>query len=262
MKCIIEQLNNRAECCFVYIDNVDQELKDLIYKNFLEIVQGKLEAERSNGEDKKESIKHATKYVSEKTGNTNRLGIIGELLFHSILRTEALSNKYSTLCPTIGYSDCFKGFYKGFDGCYLCDNSIWISEVKSMLKTTKLDEDNEGKVKEASKQIKNEVNDSNFDRWGRAKRQVNHQLHEIELNEKKIYELFSKSKRNSYNQMIGTLLICNDCEFDKAYILKYLDNLFHENINNQKILLICIRSYDYEIIIEFVEKEIGAENAK
>lgn len=246
-----------ASYCLVYIDDLDEELKDLIDKNFLEIVIGKLEAERVEKEDKEEiyeSICDAKKYISSKKCNTNRTGIVGELLFHSILRTEELSNKFLSLCPTIGYSDSYSQFYKGFDGCYYGDNRIWICEVKSKVESKTLDNDNKDKLIEASSQILKEVNDKENNRWLKAKKYVNLQ-HADAVD---IFKLFRNSKRNEYNQLVCSMLICKNGEFNKSYIEKYIETLIHYSVPNQKIFCICIRNYDYEKIIEYVEKEVGA----
>ena len=257
MKYEIKQIHERVECCLVYIDDVDAELKELIRNNFLEIVMGKRFAEREEDEEHSDSLKDAAKYIYQKSGDTNRAGIIGELIFHSVLRTENLSKKYLSACPTIGYSDCYQGFFKGFDGCYYYDNSVWIVEVKSKLKSSQLDDDNKSKSKEASQQIAAEAKDEKINRWEKAKKHVYMQLDEIEQNETKIFELLKKPNRQKYNLMLGTLLICENGNFNKEFIKKFLDELFHTDVADQKLLMVCIRSFDYEKIIEFVEREIG-----
>lgn len=257
MKHVIQQLNNSIECCFLYIDSIDGSLKELLKRNFLEIVSGKLEAERATDEEYNQSLRDAAKYIYQKKGDTNRVGIIGELLFHSILRVGELAKKYISLGPTIGYSDSYKQFYKGFDGCYYCNDQVWIVEVKSKIKSLNLDIDNKAKVKDASKQIKSEAEDEEINRWENAKKQVRQQLTEIEQEKFDIYKLLRKEYRNKYNQMIGTLLICSNSQFNKDFIIKYCNELFHENVENQKILLICMRSFDFEKIIKYIENEVG-----
>lgn len=259
MKYKIEQIDSHVECCFVYIDNVSSELKDLIHNNILEIVKGKLAVERVGGEhdeDYQESFQEAAKCIYKKIGPTNRIGVVGELLFHSLLRTDELSKKYLSSGPTIGYADSYAGMFKGFDGCYYDNESIWIAEVKSKLTISDLNEDNKKKAKEASRQIKNEANDTVNNRWQRAKEQVYFQLSKLEIDDSKIFKLLNKKNRRSYNQMIGTLLICNNCDFDKKYVKGYVDELFHKEVDRQKILMICIRSFDYDKIIDYIEKEM------
>ena len=174
-----------------------------------------------------------------------------------MLRVDELSQRYISVGPTIGYSDSYKTFYKGFDGCYYANNEIWIVEVKTKVKSESLDQDNKEKVKAASSQIKLETEDAEINRWERAKKQVRHQLTVIEQKEKDIFKILSKSHRASYNQMIGTLLICSDQFFNKDFISTYCNELIHENIGNQKIFLICMRSFDFEQIIKFIEHEVG-----
>lgn len=257
MKYNIIQINDSVECCLVYIDDLSKDLKNLIRSNLLEIVSGKLAAERAEGDDYKESLKDASKFIYKKETEKFRIGIVCELLFHSILRIKELSTKYTSTCPTIGYSDNYQSFYKGFDGCYYSDNSIWIVEVKSKLKSTNLDNDNKSKVKNASNQIKLEVKDEEINRWEKAKKQVYLQLSEIEQNETKIFELLNKPHRSSYHQMIGTLLICDDENFNEDFIKSYIHELHHDDVDDQKMLLVCIRSFDYEMIIDYIENEMA-----
>ncbi len=261
MKYEIESLNERVECCLVYIDDINKDLKDLIYNNFLEIVNGKKIAERITDDEKKESLADATKFIYMKKGANFRLGIVGELLFHSLMRTKELSSKYLSTCPTIGYADCYQAFFKGFDGCYYSDNSIWLVEIKSQLGTANLDSDNKNKLKIASEQIEVEANDPQINRWEKSKKYVYMQLSELEANSKNIFELLSKPSRSSYNQMLGTLIICDSCNFNKEFIKSYVEDLYHKNIPKQRILLMCVRSFDYEKIIEFVKTEIGVSHA-
>lgn len=257
MKYEIVNLHERVECCLAYIDDINKDLKDLIYNNFLEIVNGKKVAERITDDEIKESFADATKFIYMKEGINFRLGIVGELLFHSLMRTKELSSKYLSTSPTIGYSDCYQAFFKGFDGCYYSDESIWLVEIKSQHKVSNLDSDNKSKLKIASEQIKAEANDQKIDRWQKSKKYVCMQLSQIEADEKNIFKLLSKPSRLMYNQMLGTLLICKNCNFDKDFIKSYVQELFHNGIPEQRLLIMCIRSFDYEKIIEFIEKEIG-----
>lgn len=252
----LHKIDDNIDSCVLYINEISDDLSEFIMNNLLEIVSGKLEAERCDPENYKEALKDAAKFIYLKKADTNRVGIVGELLLHSVLRCDELKDRFISVGPTIGYSDSYKGFYKGFDGCYYSESSIWIVEVKSQVKTENLDNDNKTKVKEASGQIKVEVEDEKINRWEKAKKQVRQQLSEIEQDETKIFKLLSKKNRNSYNQMIGTLLICENTNFSIDYIRNYSKDLFHDNVSNQKIFLVCIRSFDFEQIINAIEKQV------
>ena len=99
--------------------------------------------------------------------------------------------KILSCCPTIGYSDTYQGFFKGFDGCYYSQNEIWITEVKSKEKSTDLDKDNRTKLIVAANQIEQEVNDEDINRWEKTKGYVHNQLTQDELNDTNIYKLLS-----------------------------------------------------------------------
>lgn len=260
MKYKIEKINDDVECCFLYIDEINKLLKELIINNLVEIVRGKLESERTSGtKEFEETFLEAAKFIYLKSTDDFRIGIIGELLFHALLRVDILKEKFISLCPTIGYSDAYGLFYTGFDGCYHSSDGLWISEVKAKLTVNNLDKDNRGKIKVASGQIKNEVSDTEINRWDKAKQFVRQQFNEVELEEKNIFNLLKKENRKNYNQLIGTLLICEKEEFSKDYIKIYCNSLQH--MKNQKIFLICMRSFDYELIIKFIEDEANKSYA-
>lgn len=257
----IEQINERIEVCFIYINQVDCQLKELIKSCFLEVVIGKQNVEQSENnddEEKMEILKNATKYIYEKTLKNHRVGIIGELLFHIFMRNEALSNRFFSTYPTIAYSDTYKGFYKGFDGIYYCNEMAWVAEVKSKVKTTNLDSDNEKKIKLASKQLEKEMNDKDINRWQKAKLLLLNQLGNNPTDQK-IKKIFNKNQRHNYNQIISTLLIYDKDEFDIEKIKGYAEFLYHKQVKNQNILLMCIRAYDYNEIIKYIKEEMCDE---
>lgn len=253
--------NNRISYCLVYIDDKEKEIYELIDEHLIDIVYGKLESERLNTvtiDEKNECLYEAAKYIYMKTSPKDKVGIVGELLFHAIMRYGKLKNKFISTSPTIGYSDCYQNFYKGFDGCYFGDDRIWLAEIKAKEKKSKnLDYDNKIKVKLASNQLKEEVNDNEINRWNKAKMNVHLQLTEKEINEIDIFSFFSTKKRKEYNQLIGTLIIKDNGNFNCGYIEGYINDLFHENVKNQKIQLVCIRSFDYNMIIEYVKSKYG-----
>ncbi len=256
MKTDIVDFNDRISYCLVEIDAVDDELKNLLKHNLIEIVNGKLEAERvsdSDDDERKECLEEAKKYIYSKSFPNHRVGIVGELLFHCLMRYGKMEQRFMSLCPTIGYSDCYKSFYKGFDGCYYAEGRVWIAEVKSKIKSTDLDIDNEDKMKVASSQIETEANDTTINRWQKSKTHVYQQLSEIERGNIEPFKLFTGKKKNEYNQMLCTLLICDNGTFNKRYIESYIETLYHKKVEEQKIFAICIRSFDYEKIIDFIK---------
>lgn len=261
MEMVVNKVNNRIDACFVYIDEVDNELKDLIKSCFLEVVIGKQTVEQSEDdeyEEKMEMLKNATRYIYSKTLKNHRVGIVGELLFHIFMRKKPLSDKFLSTYPTIAYSDTYKGFYKGFDGIYYYDEMAWIVEVKSKVNTSNLNDDNEKKIKIASKQLEKEMNDRDIDRWQKAKLLIPNQL-DKSSRDKNIRKIFSRNSQYNYNQIIGTLLICDNDKFDIEKIKKYAETLYHTNVKNQRILLMCIRSYDYNEIIKYIKEEMCDE---
>lgn len=261
MKIEMDELNERITAYFVYIDEIDRDLKELIKKSFLEIVLGKQTVEQSiedECEEKFDMLKDATKYIYQKTLPNHRVGIVGELLFHTFMRIPELSKKFLSTYPTIGHTDAYKEFYKGFDGIYYCDGMVWIAEVKGKVKTKNLNDDNKIKIKLASKQLEKEVNDTEINRWQRAKMLLTSQLGENE-EDQNIRKIFRKNQKNNYNQIISTLLIYDREKFEIEDIKKYAEKIYHKQVKNQKILLLCIRSYDYNEIINYIKEEMCEE---
>ena len=261
MKMITNKINNRIDACFFYIDEIDKDLKEIIKKCFLEVVIGKQAVEDSmedEFEEKLDMLKDATKFIYAKTLKNHRVGIIGELLFHVFMRNEELSSRFLSTYPTIAYADTYKGFYKGFDGIYYSENEPWVAEVKSKVQSHNLNVDNEKKIKIASKQLEKEMGDTDNNRWEKAKRTVTLQLGSTQK-AKDVRKIFSKKFKDKYNQIICTLLICDKGEFNVDDIKKYAEKLYHPKIKNQKVLLMCIRSYDYNEIIKYIKEEMCDE---
>lgn len=261
MRVEIKKINERIEGCFVYINEVDRGLKDLIRKSFLEIVIGKQIVEKSeydDEEEKMEMLKDATKYIYKKTLPNHRVGIIAELLFHTFMRIPELKEKFLSTYPTIGHTDAYKEFYKGFDGIYYCDGMAWVVEVKGKVNTQNLNNDNKAKIRIASKQLEKEINDAEVNRWQRAKLLFPSQLGENET-DINIRKIFRKNQKQNYNQIISTLLIYDKDEFNIDDIKTYCYKLYHKQVENQKILLLCIRSYDYNEIIKYIKEEMCEE---
>ena len=117
---------------------------------------------------------------------------------------------------------------------------------------------NKKKIKIASKQLEKEMNDTENNRWEKAKRTVMLQLESTQEG-RNIRKIFSKKLKNKYNQIICTLLICDDGEFDVESIKTYVEKLYHQKVENQKVLLMCIRSYDYNEIIKYIKEEMCDE---
>ena len=226
MKYEFVELEKDVTACLIYIDNYDDNLKQFIDKNFLEIVSGKMVAERASYDDDPDTFKDAAKYIINKKGEKDRVGIIAEFLFHCMMRLDIVSSKFLSCSPTIAYSDSYQGFFKGFDGCYYNQDEIWIAEVKSKMKAENLDKDNKDKLLLASSQLEDEVNDEEINRWENTK-------------------------------ILGTMLICNENEFNKEYIKSYLEKLKDKNVDNQKIFLMCIRNYDYKELYNYILDKYG-----
>ena len=78
MKYNLTNIDNNVEVCFVYIDDLDDNLKEFIDKNFLEIIKGKKIAERELKNFNIDSLRDAAKYIIEKNKTTSaKVGIIG-----------------------------------------------------------------------------------------------------------------------------------------------------------------------------------------
>lgn len=256
-----EKINDRIEACLIYIDELDDNLKELIKSSFLEVVLGKKVVEQSSEDDigeKMEMLKDATKYIYSKTLKNHRVGILGELLFHVFMRDKSLSERFLSTYPTIAHADTYKGFYKGFDGIYYCDGMAWVAEVKSKVEIIDLNKDNEKKIRLASKQLEKEMNDKEINRWQKAKLLIPNQLGDNPT-DKNIRKIFQKNQKQNYNQIIGTLLIYDRDEFDIEKIKEYAETLYHMQVKNQNILLMCIRSYDYNEIIKYIKEEMCDE---
>ena len=61
MKYNLTNIDNNVEVCFVYIDDLDDNLKEFIDKNFLEIIKGKKIAERELKNFNIDSLRDAAK---------------------------------------------------------------------------------------------------------------------------------------------------------------------------------------------------------
>lgn len=261
MKYQLLDVEEDIKACLVYIDEYDDELKKLVENNFLEVIKGKQLAEREEFYDNLDSYRDAAKYILKKDKiESAKVGIIGEFLFHCFMRLECISSEYFSCCPTIGYSDTYQGFFKGFDGCYYSNDGIWITEVKTKVKSSDLDKDNKEKLIIAASQINIEVNDKKINRWEKTKSHVIKQLTSGQIDENNIYKLLTRESANSYNKMLGTMLICNSSEFDTDYIKKYVKKLKDENVQNQKLFLMCIRNFDYEKLREYIQSKYGDDD--
>jgi hypothetical protein len=250
-----------TEICLIYIDDYDYELKKLIDDNFLEIIKGKLLAERETDDFTIDTLRDAAKYILKKDKTKSaKVGIIGEFLFHCFMRLNKVSSRFLSCCPTIGYSDTYQGFFKGFDGCYYSQNEIWITEVKSKEKSLNLDIDNKDKLTLAANQIDDEVNDDDINRWEKVKVHVYNQLTQKEIDDKKIHELLTQNSKNNYNKILCTMLICNSMKFHIDYIKTYLNKLKDQNVPNQKLFIMCIRNYDYDVLYNYISKKYGDAN--
>lgn len=102
------------------------------------------------------------------------------------------------------------------------------------------------------------MGDTDNNRWEKAKRTVTLQLGSTQK-AKDVRKIFSKKFKDKYNQIICTLLICDNGEFYVDDIKKYAEKLYHQKIKNQKVLLMCIRSYDYNEIIKYIKEEMCDE---
>lgn len=261
MKYLLVNLELGIEACLVYIDEYDDELKKFIDDNFLEIIKGKMRAEREVDNCSSDAMKDAAKYIIRKNKTTSsKVGIIGEFLFHCFMRLDKISSRFLSCCPTIGYSDAYQGFFKGFDGCYYYQDEIWITEVKAKEKSLELDKDNKDKLMLASNQIEKEVNDEDINRWEKTKGYVFNQLTKEEIDDKKIYKLLTKDSKYNYNKILCSMLVCNDGEFDIEYIKEYINKLKDNNVSNQKLFIMCIRNYDYNALYNYILKRYGDIN--
>ena len=238
MKYEFFEISKNIKCCLVYIDNLSNSIKKLIDEFFLEIIIGKINSQRAIKYDNEEAFINAAKYILSKNNRNSQVGIIGEFLFHCLMRITDSKIEFLSCCPTIGFSDSYRGFFKGFDGCYYSNNGIWIAEIKSKLKTNNLDKDNEAKLKIASKQLEKEVRDKEINRWENAKKYVSLQLTNEEFDDNNIYELLTKSNAIlNYNKILGTMIICPNSDFDKEYIKKYASNLIDAEVENQTMII-------------------------
>lgn len=261
MKYQLLELEENVKVCLVYIDEYDDELKKIVENNFLEVIKGKQLAEREEFYDNLDSYKDAAKYILKKDKiESAKVGIIGEFLFHCFMRLECISSEYFSCCPTIGYSDTYQGFFKGFDGCYYSSDGIWITEVKAKVKSSKLDKDNKEKLTKAANQINDEVSDTKINRWEKTKGYVLNQLTREQIDEKKIYRLLTKEGATNYNKILGTMLICSSDDFDVDYIKQYVNELKDLNVKNQKLFLMCIRNFDHEKLLEYIQSKYGDDD--
>lgn len=257
MNYCIEKINDNVAVCLVYIDNIDNELGKLIEDNFFEIIMGKKNAEKIKTKDAfLNALKYITLKINAKT-ETNIVGIVGEFLFHCFMRVEENANRFLSIFPTIGYSNGHQFFYKGFDGCYYSEDKLWIVEVKSAVNSSNIDNDNKQKLKEASKQIETEANDSRLNRWEEAKKLVVCQIEQQDIDAKKIYDKLTINSSSDYNKLLGSMIILDKGEFNLDFIKTYINDFFDTKVINQKIFAMCIRNCDYKKIVNYLESRFG-----
>ena len=260
---ISEKYINDNYIIFAYINSLDDHLKEIIDNYFLEIVKGKIRIEtdtEGNKEKERKLFNECCKYITSKTLPTAKLGIIGELVFHLIMRT-AFNSEFVSALPTIGIADSYKQFYKGFDGVYLKDNRCWISEVKSADSKSKINENKDlnkiakEKIMLASNTIESEVGDKVINRWHKAKDSVLNQHTLKSIHELSIFELVDDSKYDNYNKIPVTMIVNNDEEFNLESLMSYIEDLKDKKVNNQKILVICIRNKDLSLIYNYLKSK-------
>jgi len=255
MEIVVKKIDSNCTCCFTYLDTLKDDFKVIIKNLLLEIVKGKINEKLSHETSTyDDALKEAAKYIHEKSNDNFKVGIVGELLAHIILRLEPLKARFYSLVPTIGYSDSKGTFFKGFDGCYYENGALWLLEVKSKIDSNKksLNKDNADKIKLASSTIESDAKDEKINRWDIAKNLLVTQFNNNDIVEKNLYSLLNKCNKNNYNQILTAMLIADDGQFCEEYIKKYYKNLFHDIVTNQKILLICIRNKDYQAIIDYI----------
>lgn len=263
MEIFEKQIDNNY-IIFAYINELDNHLKELIDNYFMEIVKGKIRVEddtEGNIVKEKKLFKECCKFITSKTLPTAKLGIIGELVFHLIMRI-AFNSEFVSALPTIGITDSYKQFYKGFDGVYLKDNRCWISEVKSADSKSKTNENKnlniltKEKIILASNTIEKEAKDKSINRWQKAKDSIRNQHTQKSIKELSIFELVDDSKYNDYNKIPVTMIINNDEEFDLKSLMSYIEKLKDKSANNQKILVICIRNKDLSLVYDYLKSKI------
>lgn len=262
---LFEMMVENNYVVFCYLDCLSDEFKEKIDQYFLEIVKGKMRVEKDiagNIEKEKKLYNECAKYIYLKTLPSAKLGIIAELLFHIIMRDVYSSNFISAL-PTIGHVDSYRQFYKGFDGVYLKDGRCWISEVKSADSRSKtniyknLDNLTKEKLILASNTIENEVNDMDNNRWQKAKDGILLQLSDAEERKLHCFELLDDSNCNNYNK-IATAMVVKDVEvFDIEFLKSYINEMLDENVKNQRLLVICIRNKDLNIVFDYIKTKFG-----
>ncbi len=56
------------------------------------------------------------------------------------------------------------------------------------------------------------------------------------------------------------MLICSNEEFNLDFIKEYINKLKDEKVENQKIFIMCIRNFDYNILYNYILERFGENN--
>lgn len=56
------------------------------------------------------------------------------------------------------------------------------------------------------------------------------------------------------------MLICSNEEFNLNFIKEYINKLKDEKVENQKIFIMCIRNFDYNILYNYILERFGENN--
>lgn len=55
-------------------------------------------------------------------------------------------------------------------------------------------------------------------------------------------------------------MICSNEEFNLNFIKEYINKLKDEKVENQKIFIMCIRNFDYNILYNYILERFGENN--
>lgn len=253
-----------------YIECISPSLKDEIRNSLVSICHGKAHADSTSqvysyNATVKEFIR---RYKGNKLSEDRKIGMIGELLVHVILKIE---NRFVTASPFFNMEE--RSFKKGFD-ITLFDSKtseIWITEIKSGEKRKKQKNPSVAIVcliNSAKGDLKRRINNRNISLWLNAINSANASMSNSSNQKDAIIKLLEKyaddaeggyANLNQYNVILSGVLFHSISErIDRDSIQKKYSRVVRENLFN-KTLIMAIQNESYHAVYSFLESEANNE---
>lgn len=246
-----------------FINNLSDQFKNLIQKNLCMICNGKSSAENPKEYNNyKNTVKELNKRIKDKKESTLKIGIVGELLVHTIFSN--YFTDYQSLSPLFNMEE--RSAKKGFDLVLFKDNEIWINEVKSgnLHKDKTQDETIEELINVSKLDLKKRLNDGNLMLWlnaiSHAKIALDRYNDEKEVVENILNEIYTNTKndklqgKNTNVFLTGVLFHNINEKFLESTIKSKLESVKSESLF-KNLIVIAIQQEICDDIIDFLKGE-------